>query len=74
MPRSAHIDFALDDRIEALVESGRLERGSAAYGIAQLAIHFGADSLLPMQRALYEVEITPLLGPPVPAADSIAAH
>ena len=63
MHRTASIDFALDDRIESLVDSGRLERGSAAYGIAQLAIHYGRDSLLPMQRALYEAEITPLLAP-----------
>lgn len=61
MTRVARIDFALDDRIEALVETGRLERGSAAYGVAQLAIHYGRESLLPMQGALFDAEITPLL-------------
>ncbi len=61
MPAPTRIDFDLDDRIEALVASGQLERGSAAYGIAQLVIHYGRDSLLPLQRELYETEITPLL-------------
>lgn len=68
MTRVARIDYTLDDRIETLVDSGRLERGSAAYGVAQLAIHYGRDSLLPMQRALYEAEITPLLAGTASAA------
>lgn len=61
MARAHQVDFALDDIIEALVATGRIERGSAAYGVAQVVINKGIDCLPPFHRAVYDTEVAPLV-------------
>lgn len=56
-----HIDYELDEAINDLFESGYLEKGSAAYGIAQFVIHNGYNSLSSKQRFVYDKEVLPLL-------------
>lgn len=47
--------------IEDLVDSGNLEEGTPAYGVAQQVIHNGYDSLTSKQRALYDGIVVPAL-------------
>ncbi len=61
MAQAHQVDFALDDIIETLVATGRMERGSAAYGVAQAVIHKGIGCLPPMHRAVYDTEVAPLV-------------
>jgi hypothetical protein len=42
-----HIDLELHDLIEDAVDTGWLEEGTAAYGVAQKVIHDGYESLSP---------------------------
>lgn len=57
-----HVNTELADAITDLVEEGLLEEGTAAYGIAQIAIDNGADSLTNEQRRVYEKYVEAPLG------------
>ena len=54
-------DEELHMAVEELVDSGELEEGSPAYGVAQQVIHTGYESLSPKQRALYDAVVAPAL-------------
>lgn len=56
-----HVDFVLSDRIEALVDDGCFDPGSAALGIARQVMHGGTSTLSDKQRRVYEGEVEPLL-------------
>jgi hypothetical protein len=56
-----HIDFALHEEIQDLVDEGEIEEGTPAYGVAQQVIHSGYDSLSPKQRTLYDAVLIPAL-------------
>jgi hypothetical protein len=43
------------------VDTGALEAGTPAYGVAQQVIHAGYDSLSPKQRTLYDAVVVPAL-------------
>jgi hypothetical protein len=47
--------------IEDLVDAGKLEKGTPAYGVSRQVIHVGLESLTPKQRALYDAMVVPLL-------------
>lgn len=47
--------------VEDLIDSGEIERGEPAYGIAQQVIHSGYESLSPRQRTLYDAVVVPAL-------------
>ena len=47
-------DIELHEAVEDLVESGWLDEGAVAYGIAQQAIHLGCESLSDKQRLAYD--------------------
>lgn len=61
MGHNDHIDFELHDAIQDLVDGLLLEKGTAAYGIAQQVIMQGWDSLTDRQRWVYDKEVMPLL-------------
>ena len=54
-------DQELYDHIQELVERGDLEVGTAAYGVALLAVDVGYNGLTPKQRYVYDTYVAPLI-------------
>ena len=56
-----HIYMELYESIEAITDEGYIEKGTAAYGIAQQVIHSGYELLSPKQRYVYDTIVVPAL-------------
>jgi alpha-amylase/alpha-mannosidase (GH57 family) len=56
-----HIDLELSDSINELVDSGEIQKGTPAFGVAQQVIHSGYDSLSQNQKSVYDNHVVPAL-------------
>jgi len=61
MGSNDHIDFELHELITDAIDAGYLEEGTAAAGIAKLAVDIGYENLSPKQQGLYNAVVLPAL-------------
>lgn len=54
-------DYELAEQIDELIDSGDLEEGTPAHGIALKVVNEGYDSLSPKQRYVYDKYVWPLV-------------